>query len=171
MPSEVECAEVLREVRWAGGLRCLQCGSGRVVRRGWRRLYQRYRCKDCGGWFNDRSGTVFAYSKLPLSLWFYTAFQMQFKISVNELAETVNRPYNTMFRMVGKLRRNMYLTASKSLRLKGIVELDEVYVKAGLKGKRSLNRKPRVRGLKRRGRGTYASDKPPILGWWNGKGW
>jgi transposase-like protein len=164
MPSEVECSEVLREVRWAGGLRCLHCGSGRVVRRGWRGLYQRYHCKDCGGWFNDRTGTVFAYSKLPLNVWFFTAFQIQSKISVNELAETVNRPYCTMFRIVGRLRRSMYLTASRSLRLRGIVELDEVYVKAGLKGKRSLARRPRVRGLKRRGRGTYASDKPPILG-------
>lgn len=45
--------------------------------------------------------------------------------------------------------------------LKGIVELDKVYVTAGLKGKRILNRQPRVRGLKRRGRGTYAVDKPP----------
>jgi len=89
---------------------------------------------------------------------------MQSKISVNELAETVNRPYNTMFRVVRRLRMNMYLAASKNLGLRGIVELDEVYVKAGLKGKRGLNRRPRVRGLKRRGRGTYASDKPPILG-------
>jgi len=164
MPSEFECAEVLREVRWAGGLRCLHCGSSRVVRRGWRGLYQRYCCKDCGGWFNDRTGTVLAYSKLPLSVWFFTAFQMQFKISVNELAETVKRPYNTMFRMVGRLRMNMYLTGSRNLGLRGIVELDEVYVTAGLKGKRGFRRRFRVRGLKRRGRGTYASDKPPILG-------
>ncbi|MGC9345374.1 MAG: transposase [Candidatus Bathyarchaeales archaeon] len=49
MPSEEECAQVLREVRWAGGLICVYCGSSRVVRRGWRKqLYQRYKCKDCG---------------------------------------------------------------------------------------------------------------------------
>lgn len=65
--------------------------------------------------------------------------------------------------MVRKLRENLYLTAS-TIRLKGIVELDEVYVTAGLKGKKCLRRQPRMRGLKRRGRGTYATDKPPLLG-------
>lgn len=164
MPPDAECAGVLREVRWAVGLQCLYCGSSRVVRRGWRkRLYQRYRCKDCGRWFNDRSGTVLAHSKLPLRIWFFIAFMMQPKVSVRELAETLQRPYATVFRMVGKLRENLYLTAS-TVSLKGIAELDEVYVTAGLKGKRGLSRRPRVRGLKRRGRGTYAVDKPPILG-------
>lgn len=119
MPSDAECAEALREVRWAAGLQCLYCGSSRVVRRGWRkRLYQRYRCKDCGSWFNDRSGTVLAHSKLPLRVWFFTAFMIQFKVSVRELAKTLQRPYATVFRMVGKLRENLYLTAS-TLRLQG----------------------------------------------------
>jgi transposase-like protein len=45
-----------------------------------------------------------------------------------------------------------------------MVELDEVYVTAGLKGKKGLGRLPRVRGLKRRERGIYTADKPPILG-------
>jgi len=61
------------------------------------------------------------------------------------------------------LRENLYLTAS-TVSLKSIVELDEVYVTAGLKGKRGLRRKSRIRGLKRRGRSTYAVDKPSILG-------
>lgn len=164
MLSDAECAEVLRDVRWAAGLQCLYCGSSRVVRRGWRKgFYQRYRCKDCGRWFNDKSGTVLAHSKLPLRVWFFTAFMMQSKVSVRELAKTLQRPYVTVFRMVGRLRENLYLTAS-TVRLQGIVELDEVYVTAGLKGKRGLRRRPRIRGLKRRGRGTYAVDKPPILG-------
>lgn len=88
---------------------------------------------------------------------------LQSKISVRELAKTLKRPYVTVFRMVRKLRENLYLTAS-TIKLKGIVEVDEVYVKAGLKGKRNLKRKPRIRGLKRRGRGTYAADVPPVLG-------
>lgn len=164
MPSEWECAEALREVRWAAGVQCVYCGGRSVVRRGWRKhLYRRYRCRGCGRWFNDRTGTVFAYSKLPLKFWFYTAFMVQSKISVCELAKDLKLPYNTMFRVVGKLRMNLYLTASK-LKLSRIAELDEVYVTAGLKGKKGLRRKPRVRGLKRRGRGTYAVDKPPILG-------
>lgn len=120
-------------------------------------------CKDCGRWFNDRTGTAMAYSKLPLRFWFFSAFMMQSKVSIRELSKTLQRPYTTVFRMVRRLRENLYLTAS-SVSLKGVVELDEVYVTAGLKGKKCLRRRPRIRGLKRRGRGTYAVDKPPILG-------
>ena len=164
MPSDAECAKALREARWAAGLICLYCGSLRVVKRGWmNRIYQRYTCKDCGRWFNDKTGTVVAYSKMPLRAWFFTAFMMQFKVSVRELAETVQRPYVTLYRTVRKLRNNLYLTAS-TVRLQGIVEVDEVYVAVGLKGLRGLKRQAGRRGLRRRGRGTYAVDKPPILG-------
>lgn len=51
--------------------------------------------------------------------------------------------------------------------LKGEVESDEAYITAGCKGNnntRPKDREPRCRGLKRRGRGTYESDKVPILG-------
>jgi transposase-like protein len=164
MPSDAECAEALREVRWATGLQCLHCGGRTVVRRGWRKgLYRRYRCKGCGRWFNDRSGTVLTCSKLPSRTWFFAAFQMQSKVSVRELAETLQLPYPTVFRIVRSLRENLYM-AAPTLMLKGVVELDEVYMKAGLKEKRGLRRTPRVRGLKRRGKGTYTVDKPPILG-------
>lgn len=163
MPSEAECAEALRDARWVGGLMCVYCGSRAIIKRGWRGFSQRYRCGDCGRWFNDKTGTAMAHSKLPLRVWFFTAFTLQSKVSVKELAETLQLPYATAYRMVWKLRRNLYMKAS-TLKLKGIVEIDEVYVKAGLKGKRNLRRKPRKRGLKRRGRGTYAVDKPPVLG-------
>jgi len=62
MPCDAECAEALREVRWALGLLCLYCGSLR-------------------------------------------------------------------------LRKNLYLTAS-TMKLRGIVELEEVYVTTGFKGKK-----------------------------------
>lgn len=163
MPSEAECAEALRDARWTGGIICVYCGSRTVVKRGWRGFCQRYMCRDCERWFNDKTGTAMACSKLPLRTWFFTAFTLQSKVSVKELAETLQLPYATVFRMVRKLRENLYMKAS-TLKLKGIVEIDEVYVKAGLKGKRNLRRKPRKRGLKRRGRGTYAVDKPPLLG-------
>jgi len=106
-----------------------------------------------GGWFNDKTDTVFAYSKLPLRFWFFTAFMLQSKVSVRELAKDLRLPYNTMYRVVERFRLNLYLTAS-TIKLQGVVEWDEVYVTAGLKGKRGLNRLSRVGGLKRRGRDT-----------------
>jgi len=48
-----------------------------------------------------------------------------------------------------------------------IVEGDEAHLTAGLKGAaghQPLEREPRRRGLKRRGRGTWESDRVPVLG-------
>ena len=88
---------------------------------------------------------------------------MQHSSFGRELAETLQHPYAATYRMVKKLSKNLHMKASK-LRLEGVAEIDGVYVKAGLKGKRSLRRRPRKRWLERRGRGTYAVDKLPVLG-------
>jgi len=41
------------------------------------------------GWFNDRTSTALAYSKMPLRVWFFTAFMMQSMVSIHELAEAL----------------------------------------------------------------------------------
>lgn len=48
------------------------------------------------------------------------------------------------------------------LDLVGPVEIDEVYVSAGLKG-RERDQESRSRGLSTRGRGSYEGDKPPVF--------
>ena len=56
--------------------------------------------------------------------------------------------------------------------MNGVVESDEIYVSAGLKDRNNsrrikhLGRKPRCRGLKRRGRGAWSEDKPQSSSWW-----
>ncbi len=164
MPSEDECLAVLRKARWPDGVSCPRCGSADIVRHGRHlKVYQRYLCKGCGRHFNDKTGTCFENSKLPLRVWFFTAFLIQHGISVKETAKTLEVHYETAFNMVRRLREGLYLHQLDE-KFTGIVELDEVYVTDGLKGKRNLNRPPRVRGLKARGRGTYAGDKTPIMG-------
>ena len=49
-----------------------------------------------------------------------------------------------------------------SLDLRDSVEIDELYVSAGLKG-RERDQRSRFRGLSRRRRGTYEQDKPPVF--------
>ena len=48
------------------------------------------------------------------------------------------------------------------LNLIGPVEIDEVYISAGLKG-RERDQESRSRGLSTRGRGSYDGDKPPVF--------
>jgi transposase-like protein len=54
-----------------------------------------------------------------------------------------------------------------ALAAEDVAEADEVYITAGLKGRAgnlNLEREPRRRGLKRRGRGTWDSDRLPVFG-------
>ena len=67
-------------------------------------------------------------------MWFFAAFLMQYKVSVKEMAKTAHVSYPTAFNIAKRLRRGFYLSQLQE-KLKGIVELDEVYVTAGLKGK------------------------------------
>jgi transposase-like protein len=88
---------------------------------------------------------------------------MQYKVSILEIAKTLHVSYPTAFNIAKRLRRGLYLNQLQE-KMRGIVEMDEAYVTAGSKGKRNLRRPARVRGLKKRGRGSYRTDKPPVMG-------
>lgn len=45
--------------------------------------------------------------------------------------------------------------------MEGVIELDETYPHAGNKGVKQ--RKPKKRGLRKRGRSTWKDDKPPVI--------
>ena len=60
LSSETSAANLLQQVRWRDGLQCPRCRSESVIKYGSYREYQRYRCKNCGRTFNDKTGTIFA---------------------------------------------------------------------------------------------------------------
>ncbi len=72
-----------------------------------------------------------------------------------------------IFKAVKRLM--LRLRALQPVGMDGSVESDEIYVTAGLKGRNNshrikrLGRKPRRRGLKRRGRGAWGRDKPAVF--------
>ena len=130
--------DVLREIRWTMGVTCPRCRSNVIIGYGNLGLCRKYRCKDCCHVFNDRSGTIFHRSRVSLRAWFFIAFMLQYKVSILELSNTLNMYYQPVFRIVKILRSSIY-TSQINNRLKGIVEMDETYVTAGLKGKRGLS--------------------------------
>ena len=67
--------------------------------------------------------------------------------------------YKTIYRRVQRFLRALDAPLPH---LEGPVEIDELYVKAGLKG-RERDQPSRSRGLSTRGRGTYDKDKPPVF--------
>ena len=138
--SEDACSGLFRMVRWRSGVYCPKCGSRRVKGHGnYGRGLKRCMCKDCSRTFNDKTGTIFHYSRLSLS-WL------------------IGRSYMPVFRALKRLMHK--LRRVQPVRMSGTVECDEFYVTAGLKSRnnshsiKKLGRRPRRRGLKRRGRGT-----------------
>lgn len=162
MPEEEMCAQVLREIRWKKGVKCPRCNSTRVVKYGkWEEWYQRYRCNECRCYFNDLTGTIFEGSKIDLREFVYVAKRLLEKESMNQISKELGRTYVAIMRVRDLL--SDILAKKLVTKLKGEVELDETYVSAGQKGTECKHRSPRKRGLKLRGRGTYAKDKPPIV--------
>lgn len=99
---------MLRQVRWPHGPTCPYCLSGAIIRSGRHLgLYQRYRCKSCARIFNDKTGTIFEDSRLPLRVWFLAAL-LQRGMTISEVSSSLGMYYDTTHRMVAKLRHSAY---------------------------------------------------------------
>lgn len=174
-PLESYCASVLRKVRWNDSrAACPRCHSDNTKKDGHYRSYQKYFCKSCLRSFNDKTGTLFHYSRTPLSRWFiaiYLFFVLWIGCSIRETSIQVEIPYYRCYifirTLIERLRKD---SVDRCTVLSGKVESDEFYIKSGLKGRsyheqiEELGRAPRKRALKSwRGRGTFEKDHPMIL--------
>ena len=166
-----KCYDFLRETRWPRGTCCPKCTSNRVKKNGHRDsdpLCQKYKCNNCEFRFNDFTGTALARKHHSISTWIVMLYLMGLNVSNNQIAAELDLDPDVAQTMTMTLRREI-CARKPGCRLKGVVECDEVYVKAGHKGHpeavRRKNRLGRRRGLKgARGRGTLEKEKPPILG-------
>jgi len=158
--SERRAANLLAQIRWRDGVYCPRCRSESVIRYGSYRVFQRYLCKNCDRTFNDKTGTVFEHSAVALRKWFLAVYTyIRFNTSLRQLDVEIEVSYKTIYRRVQRFLRAL---DAPRLRLEGPVEIDELYVKAGLKG-RERDQKSRSRGLSTRGRGRYEDDKVPVF--------
>jgi transposase-like protein len=158
--SESVAADLLQQVRWRDGVTCPRCRSDRTVRNGSYREFQRYLCKNCDRTFNDKTGTIFAHSKIALRRWLFSIYAfLRFNTSLRQLQCEIEVTHKTIHRRIERFARAL---DAPSLDLVGPVEIDEVYVSAGKKG-RERDGPSRSRGLSTRGRGSYDGDKPPVF--------
>ena len=122
--SERRAANLLEQIRWRDGVYCPRCRAESVIRYGSYRLYQRYLCKDCGCTFNDKTGTVFEYSSIPLRKWYLAVHlppaEHEYQATDAELAVT----YKTVYRRVQRFLRALDAPLPH---LEGPVEIDELY--------------------------------------------
>lgn len=115
---EGKCVVVLREERWPGGIiRCPFCNSSDISILGsYKRYYRRYRCNACSQkddqtrTFNDKTGTIYEGSKLPITKWFYAISLLRNKVSDLELSRELQVDYNTARRMSMLIKSTIFLS-------------------------------------------------------------
>ena len=168
---------------WPEGPVCPHCGEQELdylkeINPDYRGGLGRWQCRVCaeagdpgvGGTFTPLTGTVLDGMRIDVrTVWLIAASFAQGQASVETAKEAqVNR--HTTDRLFRLCRAALYegrSTEPLTLTVQDIIEMDEVYLTAGLKGHAgglALEREPRQRGLKRRGRGTWDSDRLPVFG-------
>ena len=168
---EQKCYEVLRQLRWPKGVACVHCGFHWVTKQGFhdhQPYRQRYLCQRCGRKFDDLSASVFEGHRQPLKVWVLCLYFMGLNLSNQQIGQELDVNKDDVQEMTTTLRTFMK-EQREPVRLSGEVEADEVYVIAGHKGQpaavQAQGRPGRRNRLKaKRGRGTLATEKPPIFG-------
>jgi transposase len=97
---------------------------------------------------------------MELRKWFLAVYTyICFNTSLRQLDAEIDVSYKTIDRRVQRFLRAL---DAPRLQLEGPVEIDEFYVKAGLKG-RERDQPSRSRGLSTRGRGICGEEKLPVF--------
>jgi len=131
--SERRAANLLAQIRWRDGVYCPRCRAESAIRYGSYRVFQRYLCKDCGRTFNDKTGTVFEHSTIPLRKWYLAVYTyIWLNTSIRQLDAELAVSYKTVYRRVQRFLRALDAPRPQ---LEGPVEIDELYVNAGKKGR------------------------------------
>ena len=92
---EQMCAQAILQARWPNGFVCPACSSRSHCRLRTRKLFQ---CNTCKHQVSLTAGTLFASTRLPLTVWFlaiYLLTQSKHGISTLELARQLGVSQNT----------------------------------------------------------------------------
>ncbi len=133
---DAKCFAFVRQHRWPEGVCCLGCGNSAVIRDGCddtQSHRQRYRCQASAGRFDDLTGTVLAGHHQPLRVWVLCLYFMGLNLSNRQIAKELGLGASDVQAMTEQLRRGLVAKVPE-VKLKGEVEIDEVYVVAGHKG-------------------------------------
>jgi len=125
-PDEESCREYLRKLRWPWGFKCPGCGSSNH----WITSRHLFHCRSCERQTSVTAGTLFMDTHLPLRLWFEAIWQVtsqKYGASALGLQRVLGLgSYRSAWTLLHKFRRAMVRPGRD--RLKGLVEIDEIYV-------------------------------------------
>ena len=156
----IDDAVLLIDTKFHTDPTCGHCHSKDV--RGWSSQggLKRYRCKACSKTFNALTGTPLAYLHRR-DAWFAYAQALADGLSLRKAAKRCGIALDTSFRW-----RHRFLAPAKTVKaktVKGIVEVDETFIRKSVKGsKRLVGRAPRKRGTPAKA-GLSGDDYAPVL--------
>ncbi|MGH7014721.1 MAG: IS1595 family transposase [Stellaceae bacterium] len=134
-----ETARVYLEGRlWPNGVRCPVCGTGDRITT---RKGGYYRCNQCAEDFTVRTGTIFERSHVPLHKWIYAMYLLvtaRKGISSMQLAKEIGITQKSAWFVLQRLRE---ACGDKLDVLRGIVEVDEMYVGGKDSNRHAIKRK------------------------------
>ena len=153
-PDEESCIRYFEKMRWGDEVispydsnsKVFKCGNGK------------YKCKNTGRYFDVKTGTAFANTKLPMKAWFYAMMLFlshKRGVSSCQLARDLGITQKTAWKMLHKIRQ--YMEMENNHTLSGEVEIDEAFV-----GGKNKNRHKDKKVEKCQGR-SY-KDKVPVFG-------
>ena len=132
--TEQNCVDYLESIRWPQGFECPVCGSIRY----WKKSNKRFECIDCHKETTVTNGTIFHKSTKPLHIWFHAIWWIVAQkngVSAKGLMKILGfGSYKTSWIWLHKFRRLMIM--SGRTKLKGVVEVDEVFIGGKKSGKR-----------------------------------
>jgi transposase-like protein len=133
----------IRDARFSHGVRCPRCAHHRIQRWGSFGCRQRYRCLGCRRTFSDLTGTPAAYSK-KLDRWPAYGRCVRAAVPVRDAAALVGIHTSTAFRWRHAILG--YMKSQDAETLSGWVELATMWFAYSEKGRRDLQREPRLHG-------------------------
>jgi len=145
--TEGQCRAQLFHWRWPRGYVCPECGHKNYCELKHRPLYQ---CNNCHTQTSLTSGTIFAYTTLPLTTWFLAIyFVTQSKVSVSALSllRTIGVSYNTALMIKHKIQQVMK-ERDDSKPLTHYIQIDDAYwggkKRDGIRGRGATGKIPFV---------------------------
>lgn len=125
--TEEQCFDALYAWRWPEGFQCPHCNHDKYCQLTSRKLQQ---CNHCHQQTSLTAGTIFASTKLPLTLWFqaiYLITQDKKGVSAMQLHRQLGISYNAAWRMKHKLMQVM-MERDQDKKLSGFIELGDAYL-------------------------------------------